>query len=288
MDTKDYKTTEAEAKYNAVKYKIGKNMNKHKIRNTIIYVSLMVFIITILVSAFLPKDKYGNVIDTNANMLPMVSLLSIITLVIGTIILPTEPIFLDNKREEIFYYIYSAYENRRSENVKSLLTSAIRKIEDIIDEYKDLPFSEKVVSELNILHDTFLYRLYPHPDTQKPTDNEKSEGWGNVKDIAIDIIDNSLTEEKIKDFDSKLAKLNFERKESVKLEDEKEPLRVRLIKIHKGRYNKSLIFRLISWAIGISIVSYIIFYFFSLVISSEVIGGIIAITIIAATTQKEI
>ena len=193
-----------------------------------------------------------------------------------------------NTKEQLFYYLYASYENRDRKKAKTLLTSAIRKIEEIIENYKELPFSEKIVTELNLLHDSLKGRIYPSLDTQKPGKDDKTKGWKKVKDIAIDIIDDSFTKKKIKDFDSKLAELNFERKESVKLEDEKEPRWHILKQVHKEKYNATLTFRLIHWTIAISLIGYAFLNFFNLAISTEAIAGLVMATIVAATAHKEI
>lgn len=281
----DVRMKEAEAKYNAIKDKLEKEKSK-KPKVIICFLIFSIVYISFIFGSnlFIPKNESGEILEQYRG----------ISIIFHLIMFAFFIIFLvryserewGNTTEQLFYYLYAAYENRHSENVKSLLTSAIRKIEDIMDEYKDLPFSEKIVNELTMLHYAFLCRVYPHLYTQKPTDNEKSEGWKSVRDIAIDIIDNSLTEEKISDFDSKLAELNFERKVSVKLEDEKESLISQYKRFFVDKYNSSWIWRLSTWAVIAAIISLILNTIWG--IAPESLVPIVVGIPVAASSIKEI
>jgi len=131
------------------------------------------------------------------------------------------------------------------------------------------------------------YRLYPSINTQNQTKEQKAEGWENLRDIAIDIMNDSLTNEKIKEFESKLAKLDFERKESVKLEDEQESIWQRLTNFYKERHKDFLLLRIIYWIIIFSILFSIGLYLVKLPVSNEIIAGIIGAATLIAITQKE-
>jgi len=165
MVTEDYRTKETEAKYKTIKEEFDKINIRIIISRICSIIFIATFISTILLSIILPKDDEGELIDPNANTL-VKSILPLLFLVSGMIaifILPRKIKILGNAHYETFYYVFSAYENRHSEKARTLLTSAIRNIEEIIEEYKELPFSGEVVHKLNILRDILSYHTFRTP-----------------------------------------------------------------------------------------------------------------------------